>query len=150
MDQERQQGLLAILIANTIFGLNIPVTKALMAQWMTPMGYTMTRMFFGTVIFWMIGTFLRKDKVAPRDLMVMMIGGLIGIFGHTIFVFPIPEIHHTGDFLPADGADTGGGAFTFVSIIEGSHSLAENRWDTDQHLRGKHDHLAQWGKWRNG
>ena len=31
--KEKQQGLLAVLTANTIFGLNIPVTKALMDAW---------------------------------------------------------------------------------------------------------------------
>ena len=86
MNKEKQQGLGVILIANTIFGLNIPVTKSLIAHWMTPMGYTTTRMFFGTAIFWMIGSFLRKDKVEPRDLIVMMTGGLIGFLG-TQFLF---------------------------------------------------------------
>lgn len=50
MDQEKKQGLIAILSANTIFGLNIPITKALMDDWMSPIGYTVTRMFFGAAI----------------------------------------------------------------------------------------------------
>lgn len=86
MSKEKQQGLIAILTANIIFGLNIPVTRALIANWMTPMGYTMTRMCCGAVIFWTIGSFLQKDKMERKDLLVTMIGGLMGFLG-TQFLF---------------------------------------------------------------
>lgn len=84
--EERRQGLLAILGANTIFGLNIPVTKALMEQWMTPMGYTVTRMFFGAAIFWLIGNFVKDIKVAKKDFVIIILGGLMGFIG-TQFLF---------------------------------------------------------------
>lgn len=86
MIKEKQQGLIALLCANTIFGLNIPVTKALIANWMTPWGYTASRMLFGAVIFWVIGTTLKKDKVKSKDLLIMLLGGLIGYMG-TQFLF---------------------------------------------------------------
>ena len=63
INTERQQGLVAIFGANTIFGLNIPGTKALMLHWMSPMGYTVTRMFFGVIVFWIIGLFFKDIKV---------------------------------------------------------------------------------------
>lgn len=84
--KEKQQGLLAVLTANTIFGLNIPVTKALMDTWMTPMGYTVIRMFFGVLIFWFIGLFLSKEKVDKKDFPIILIGGLMGFIG-TQFLF---------------------------------------------------------------
>ncbi|RSK39059.1 DMT family transporter [Mangrovimonas spongiae] len=84
--RERQQGLLAILTANTIFGLNIPVTKALMDNWMTPLGYTITRMFFGVLIFWLISLFLKKERVNKKDFPIIFIGGLMGFVG-TQFLF---------------------------------------------------------------
>ncbi|MCB0374371.1 MAG: EamA family transporter [Sinomicrobium sp.] len=86
MIREKQQGILAIISANVIFGLNIPVTKSLVSQWMTPAGYTITRMFFGTIVFWTIGTFLRHEKVLRKDLLVMLLGGLMGFLG-TQFLF---------------------------------------------------------------
>ena len=49
MIKDNHKGILAAISANVIFGLNIPVTKSLVAHWMTPMGYTISRMFFGTV-----------------------------------------------------------------------------------------------------
>lgn len=82
--QEKQQGLIAILSANVIFGLNIPVTKALMAEWMTPWGYTMTRLLFGAAVFWVIGSFYRAEKVTRGDLLILLIGGLLGFLGTQI------------------------------------------------------------------
>lgn len=86
MSQEKQKGIVAIVFANLIFGLNIPVTKSLISDWMTPMGYTMTRMIFGAVIFWIIGSFLSKEKVEGKDLFTILIGGLMGFLG-TQFLF---------------------------------------------------------------
>ena len=86
MITEKYKGLLAAMSANVIFGLNIPVTKTLVAHWMTPLGYTMTRMFFGTVVFWFIGSLFKREKVAGRDLLIIMVGGLIGYLG-TQFLF---------------------------------------------------------------
>ncbi len=85
VEKEKRQGLIAILCANTMFGLNIPVTKALMAGWMTPMGYTATRMIFGAIVFWSIGAFLRQEKVRGKDILVMLLGGLIGYMGTQFF-----------------------------------------------------------------
>lgn len=81
MEKEKRQGLIAILCANTMFGLNIPVTKSLMAGWMTPMGYTATRMIFGAIVFWGLGAFLKEEKIRGKDLLVVLIGGLIGYMG---------------------------------------------------------------------
>ena len=85
---EKQKGIGAILSANVIYGLNIPVTKALVAHWMTPMAYTMTRMIFGAIIFWGVGSFLKKEKVQPKDMLVLLIGGLMGFLG-TQFLFSL-------------------------------------------------------------
>lgn len=86
MTKDKLIGISAAISANTIFGLNIPVTKFLVAQWMTPMGYTMTRMFFGTVVFWIIASISKRGKVDDRDLVIVMIGGLLGYLG-TQFLF---------------------------------------------------------------
>jgi drug/metabolite transporter (DMT)-like permease len=73
------KGHMAALSANVIFGLNIPVTKALLGGWMTPMGYTLTRMLFGLVMFWSLGLFQSKEKVSFRYLLMMLAGGFLGL-----------------------------------------------------------------------
>lgn len=76
MLNEKYKGVIAIFFVNMIFGLNIPVTKALMEKWMTPIGYTFCRMMFGTIVFWFISLFAPKEKVARKDMLIILIGGL--------------------------------------------------------------------------
>ncbi len=93
MQRDTLIGIGAALSANVIFGLNIPVTKALVAHWMTPMGYTSTRMVFGTLVFWGIAVIGRAEAVSRRDFLVVVVGGLLGYLG-TQYMFS-QSIEHT-------------------------------------------------------
>lgn len=77
-DFGKTKGHLAILSANVIFGLGVPVTKALLNDWVTPMGYMASRCVFATIIFWVVACFLPKEHVEKKDLVVIMLGGLLG------------------------------------------------------------------------
>ena len=68
----------AIIMANIIFGLGVPVTKYLLDAWVTPMTYMAFRCVGATLIFWAIACFLPKERVERRDLWVIMAGGLLG------------------------------------------------------------------------
>ncbi|MDN6310011.1 MAG: DMT family transporter [Flavobacteriaceae bacterium] len=72
------QGHLAIIFANVIFGLSIPITKTLIDTWVTPSAYTFMRMAVGALIFWGIGEFVKKEKVSKRDLLTIAIGSFFG------------------------------------------------------------------------
>lgn len=78
MQNQKLKGHAAIFLANTIFGLGVPVSKALLDSWVTPMGYMASRSFFATIIFWLIACFLPKEHVERKDLMVILFGGLLG------------------------------------------------------------------------
>ena len=67
-----------MLTANVIFGLGVPVTKLLLDHWVTPMGYMASRSLFAAIIFWVISLFMPKEKVARKDLVVILLGGLLG------------------------------------------------------------------------
>lgn len=79
MEKEEIKGHIAAITTNVIFGLNIPITKSLLSGWMTPMGYTLTRMIFGMCMFWTIGLFQKKEKVIFKDLMMIFLCGLLGL-----------------------------------------------------------------------
>ena len=79
MQNHRLQAHTAVLLANIIFGLGVPVTKLLLDQWVLPMAYMATRCLGAAAIFWLISLFLPREKVAPRDLTVIILGGLLGI-----------------------------------------------------------------------
>lgn len=68
----------ALLIANVIFGLGVPVTKLLLDNWVSPLSWMATRCIGAAAIFWAVSLFLPKEKVPPCDLVVIMLGGLLG------------------------------------------------------------------------
>ena len=62
----------AIFLANTIFGLGVPVTKLLLDEWVTPMGYMATRSLGACIVFWLIAAFMPKEKVEKKDLITIL------------------------------------------------------------------------------
>lgn len=77
---DKTKGHMAILMANVIFGLGVPVTKALLDDWVGPMGYMASRCVGATLLFWIVGYFMPKEHVERRDLITIMAGGLLGFF----------------------------------------------------------------------
>lgn len=76
----KQEGHLIIFSAMLIFGLNIPVTKYLYnLDVISPMAVTLLRMIFATFAFWILSFFFPKEKVKKKDLIILLIGGLMGM-----------------------------------------------------------------------
>lgn len=75
---KKVNGHVAIIVANVIFGLGVPVTKFLLEEWVTPMTYMAVRCVGAALIFWVIAAFLPKEKVEPKDLVVILVAGLLG------------------------------------------------------------------------
>lgn len=75
---KKVNGHAAVILANVIFGLGVPVTKYLLEDWTTPMVYMALRCIGAALIFWLIAAFLPKEKVEKKDLIVIMLGGLTG------------------------------------------------------------------------
>lgn len=78
MDKYKIEGHSAVLLANVIFGLGVPVTKLLLDEWVSPMAYMATRCMGAAAIFWLISLFMPRERVERRDLLVIMGGGLLG------------------------------------------------------------------------
>lgn len=74
------QGHLIMLTVMTVFGLNIPINKFLYLNgFISPFGMTAARMSFATIMFWLISFFIPKEKVAGKDLLILIAGGLCGM-----------------------------------------------------------------------
>lgn len=79
MDREITKGHVAILSSKFIVGLNVPIGKYLLSGWISPIELTLTRILFGTIAFWLISLFSKKEKVPLHDLAIIAVGGIIGI-----------------------------------------------------------------------
>lgn len=64
-----------------IFGLNIPLNKYFYAEGLiSPFGMTALRMTFATAAFWLVSLFMPKEKVEKRDMLILFLGGICGMF----------------------------------------------------------------------
>ena len=91
MINENFKGHLAAISANIIFGLNISISKEIFAaSWMTPFGLTITRVTCSLVMFWIISLFIPREKVAPKDILIIGAAGFIGVaVAQTAFTFAL-------------------------------------------------------------
>lgn len=84
---EKTKGHLAMLVASIIFSLNIPITKSLIPEWVSPPGMTAMRILFAASMFWLVSLFLEKEKVAKKDFPVIFFGSFFGMaFNQMTFI----------------------------------------------------------------
>lgn len=81
MTKDKWHGHLTILATNFIFGLNTPIAKTIVPEWISPYALTLVRMSCATLIFWIAGFFVRKEHVTTRDLVTIFFGALFGLVG---------------------------------------------------------------------
>ena len=72
------QGHISVLVANVIFGLGVPVSKMLLDDWVSPMGYIVSRSIGAALIFWTLQCFMPRERVEKKDLAVIILGGVLG------------------------------------------------------------------------
>ncbi len=75
-----------MLLAVIFWGINIPVTKALIPAWMTADGIAAVRLVGGCVLFWLASIFIRCEKIERHDYVRIIPGGMVGLFAF-IYLF---------------------------------------------------------------
>jgi len=79
MSKERLNGHLAIFAANVIFGIYIPISKYLMAEYFSGSVLTVVRMWGGAALFWIAGIFVRDVRPSLRDILMLCVFSFFGI-----------------------------------------------------------------------
>lgn len=75
-----------ILLATIFFGVNIPVVKELVPDWMSANSVTATRLFGGCILMWIVSLFLPKERIDSHDWKQFILGGAVGLFSF-MFLF---------------------------------------------------------------
>ncbi len=88
MEEKKYKGHIAMVIANLIFGLNIPVSKSVLASgYVSPFGLTVLRVTGAAVLFWAVSLVQPREKVAPKDLLLLFFASLFGVMiNQTAFI----------------------------------------------------------------
>ncbi len=92
--KENTLGHLACFIAYTIFGINIIVCKDLTtSQLLSPVALFCLRSLGAGLLFWLIGSFLPKEKVDRKDYLKIFMAAVLGFFlTQMTFLIAIPSI----------------------------------------------------------
>lgn len=73
-------GSVFILIATIFWGVNIPVVKALIPDYMTADSITVCRLIGGAALFWIASLFVKTDRIVKQDWWRLIVGGAVGLF----------------------------------------------------------------------
>ncbi|MDR3296981.1 MAG: DMT family transporter [Prevotellaceae bacterium] len=66
-------------VANIIFGINVPVSKSILANHLDGVSLSFLRMAFAAAAFWLLSLFVPREKVRPRDMALLLVAGLFGV-----------------------------------------------------------------------
>ena len=79
-DDKNLSGHLALLGANVIFGLNMPISKTVLSlDFVTPYTLNLFRMGGAAILFWIASLFCRREKVPVRDILLLFAASLFGV-----------------------------------------------------------------------
>ncbi|MFZ4455386.1 MAG: DMT family transporter [Bacteroidales bacterium] len=84
---EKAKGHLAMFASTVVFALNVPITKSLIPQWITPLGVTSMRLTFAAVMFWIASLFFASERVERKDYRTFFLGSFFGMgFNQVLFI----------------------------------------------------------------
>lgn len=67
-----------IIFTQIILGLNIPITRDILLDYLTPLAYIAVRALITALFFWLVYCFQKQEKIEKRDFMLMLLGGFLG------------------------------------------------------------------------
>lgn len=74
------KGNLFILISTIFFGVNIPIAKILIPEWISSVDLTVIRLGGGCILMWLASIFIKTEPVARHDYLRIFLGGAVGLF----------------------------------------------------------------------
>lgn len=79
MESKKWKGHLAMLLANIIFGLNVPIAGALMPATIHPFSLTFLRLAGGLLLFGIASLFVKPEKVTTKDKLMLFFASLLAL-----------------------------------------------------------------------
>lgn len=84
MDRGKLKGHAALWVANIIWGLNAPICKSVLVSGENPGGVnpfalSVYRMVGACLLFWTVSLLLPRERVAPRDVVLLFFASVFGI-----------------------------------------------------------------------
>jgi len=87
MKTTKYTGHIALFVANIFFGLNNPLTRSLIPDVMDPLTVTFMRIGGGMILYWLASIFVKKEHVAPKDILLLFFAAFFSISANQIPFF---------------------------------------------------------------
>jgi drug/metabolite transporter (DMT)-like permease len=71
---------LALLSANMLYGINYVVAKGVMPTYISPVALTLLRILPATILFWIVGFWVKQEVANKKDYINLFFCGLLGVF----------------------------------------------------------------------
>ena len=84
MAKEHFTGHLLIFLSALIFGLNYPISKWLLANYLSPEFYMCARMAASCALFWGLSLFLPKEKLSLKEIGIFFLCSVGGVTGNQL------------------------------------------------------------------
>lgn len=78
---------LALLGANLIYGVNYIIAKGIMPDKIGPSSFVFIRLLFATPLFWLLKSFVIKERVAKSDMLRLVLCGFLGAAANQLLFF---------------------------------------------------------------
>ncbi len=75
----RNSAFLLAFLAALIYGISFTVAKDVMPLYIKPFGFILLRVIGATILFWIAGTFIKKEKIAFMDFSRILLAAIFGV-----------------------------------------------------------------------
>ncbi len=75
----RNSAFLLAFLAAIIYGISFTVAKDVMPLYIKPFGFILLRVIGATILFWIAGTFIKKEKIAFSDFSRIFFAAVFGV-----------------------------------------------------------------------
>lgn len=78
---------LALFLVNALYGASHILAKGVMPTYLTPNVFILLRVSGATLLFWIVSSFLPREKIAKKDYPLLIASGLFGVTINQLFFF---------------------------------------------------------------
>lgn len=77
---ERTKGIILILAANTLFAINMPVSREITPEWIHPFGLSQLRISFAFIALFLLSFFVKKNEnsFSGKEHIILLLSGIFG------------------------------------------------------------------------
>ena len=75
----RKIAFILAFLAAVIYGVSFTVAKEVMPVYIEPFGFILLRVLGATILFWLVGIFIKKDKIEVKDYPRFALAALFGM-----------------------------------------------------------------------